>query len=92
MAGRLVQVDLGEVGRVDVLVALLALQAEDLPLQQAAHRGALGQPERQAGADLVAEHEQFQLLAEAAMVAPLGVLEPLEIGVELVLRVCQAVP
>ena len=43
-----------------------------------------GQPERRAGREL-GEHEQVELLAELAVVARAGLLEPLEVLVELVL-------
>jgi len=83
MAGRLVQVQLGELRCVDVPVALFALLGEDVFFEQPAHRGALGQPERQPGPDLFTDHEELEVLAKLAMVAAPGLLEPLQIGVEL---------
>ena len=46
-------------------------------------RGAARQPQRQAGADVVVEGEELQLLAELAMVALLRLLEHGEVGVQL---------
>ena len=86
VAGALVEVDLGEVGRVDVLVAEFALEAEDVVLQQAADGCAFGEPERQAGADFFADGEELEFLAEAAVVAALRVFDALEVVVEVFLR------
>ena len=47
---------------------------------------------REARADLVGEREQVELGAELAVVAPLGLLEPVQVLVEVVLRLAHAVP
>ena len=87
MSRRFVEVELGQVRRVDVLVALRALDAEDIFLQQPPHRRALGQPERQPRADLLAVHEELKLAAQPAVVAPLRLLQPLQVRVQFLLRV-----
>ena len=85
VAGGLVHVDFGGVGRDDVLVAAFELQVRDPAFQLASDGGALRQPERQAGADQVREREELELLADAPVVASLGVLDRFEVVLELVL-------
>ena len=63
----------------DVLVPSLRFEIEDVLLQQPADRRAFGQPQRQPGAHFLADGEQLELLAEAAVIATLGILEPREI-------------
>src|SRR6478735_12808036 len=75
-----------------MLVALRALDTEDIFLQQPPHRRALGEPQRQPRADLLAVHEELKLTAQPAVVAPLRLLQPLQVRVKLLLRVpCRAV-
>ena len=76
----------GDVRRVDEVVAagelLLLLELLD---QVADHR-ALRVPEDETGADLLVDREEVELAAEPAVVAPLGLLQPRQVGVELLLR------
>ena len=70
-------------GHVALARVLLHLHADD---------SALGVEHREAGADLVGEREQVQLGAELAVVAALGLCEPLLVRDELLLRgPCRAV-
>jgi hypothetical protein len=57
VAGAFVEVDLGEVGSIDMLVTELALESQDVILEEAADGCAFGEPERQARADLFADRE-----------------------------------
>ncbi len=86
VAGAHVEIDLGEVGCADVLVAQAPLEIEDVLLEQTADGGALGQPEWQACSDFLADGEELELFAEAAVIAALGVFEAREIVVEILLR------
>ena len=70
--GGLEQLPLGDVRGVDELVARLLVAAPAVVLQLLADHPALGVEDREARADLVREGEQVQLRAEAAVVAPLG--------------------
>ena len=69
-------------GRADVLEALLDVPLADVVLHHPLDHPALGVEDGQAGADLVGEAEQVELAAQLAMVALLGLLEPVEVGVE----------
>ena len=73
---------LGDVGRVDELVAALLVAPARVVLHEPAHETALGVEHGQARADLVGEREQVQLGAELAVVALLGLLEPLEVRLQ----------
>ena len=70
---------LGEVRRVHELVAgrLVALAA--VVLHELADDAALRVPHGEAAAELVGEREQVELGAELAVVALLGLLEPVEV-------------
>src|SRR6478735_7122226 len=58
----------------------------DVVLHLALDDAALGVEHRQAGPDLVGEGEQVELAAELAVVAALGLLDAVEVSVELLLR------
>ena len=62
---------LGDVWRVDEVVACLLVTAPGVVLHDPAHGAAAGVEHRQSRADLVGETEQVQLGAELAMVTPL---------------------
>lgn len=85
MAGLLEELALGGVRRVDELVALLLVAAARVVLHGPADDAALGVEDGEAGADLVGEGEQVQLAAEAAVVALGGLLQELQVRLELVL-------
>ena len=68
--------------RVDLLIALLVEAAAHVADQALEHLPALGVPEHDAR-PLLLEMEQVHLAAEPAMVALLGLLQHVEIGVEL---------
>ena len=69
----------------DLLVAALAQLLLDLGLDQAQQGRPVGQPERHPGR-LLAQHEEAELGAEAAVVARLRLLDPLQVGLEVLLR------
>ena len=73
---------LRDVGRADVLEALLDVAAADVVLHLPLDHATLGVEDGQAGADLVGEAEQVELAAELAVVAPLGLLDPVEVLLE----------
>lgn len=75
MAGSLVQLDVADVGGVDLLVAALGEFLADEGLELVAEDGAPGHPEDQAGADDLGDGEQAELLAEDAVVALLRFLD-----------------
>jgi hypothetical protein len=79
VAGGLVELELADVRREDLRVALLAQFAADEGLQFLADDGAVGRPEDQALADVLVDVEQLQFAAELAVVAELGLLELLEV-------------
>ena len=66
----------------DDLVAAREVLAPLELLDEVAQQRALGVPEHQAGADLVGEGEQVELLADLAVVALLRLLEPVQVGLE----------
>ncbi len=66
-------------GRVDELVARLDVALPAVVLHDPADRPALRVEDRETRADLVREREQVELDAELAVVAPLGLLEPVEV-------------
>src|SRR6478735_2287397 len=76
----------GDVRRADVLEALVDVPLADVVLHLALDDAALGVEHRQAGPDLVGEGEQVELAAELAVVAALGLLDAVEVSVELLLR------
>ena len=69
-------------GRDDLLVAVLLLHRAQELFQPVAQRGALGQPQRQARSHALREGEEFQLLAQLAVVALLGLFHQGEVLVE----------
>ena len=69
----------------DLLVAALAQLLLDLVLDQVQQRGPVGQPERHPRR-LVAQHEEAELGAEAAVVARLRLLDPLQVLLQVLLR------
>ena len=86
-----VPADLPHVGLVDVRrdrldVAALVEHAAQPVLHEPQDAGALGVVQRQAGAGDLVEAEEVELLAELAVVALLGLLDALEVGVEVLLR------
>ena len=82
VAGRLPQALVEHLRRVDLLIALLVEPAAHVADQALEHLPALGVPEHDAR-PLLLEMEQVHLAAEPAMVALLGLLQHVEIGVEL---------
>ena len=82
VAGGVEQPLLGDVGGADVLEALLDVPPADVVLHLALDHTALGVEHRQAGADLVGEAEQVELVAEPAVVAALRLLDPVQVLVE----------
>ena len=71
--------------RVDRLVAAADQLAVEEVLQFVANDGPLGQPEDQARADRRVDHEQFELLAQHAVIAPLGLFHLPQMVVEFLL-------
>jgi hypothetical protein len=55
-------------------------------LDRVAHPAAPGVPQHEAGADRLVDREQIEVLADPAVIAPLGLLEHVEVRVELGLR------
>ncbi len=83
VAARLVKLETRDVRRAHVQVSARQLFIDDEALQLAADRGAVGQPQRQAGANALVDDEELQLFAEPLVVALLGLLEELQVFVEL---------
>ena len=73
---------LADVGRADVLEALLDVPLPDVVLHLALDHPALGVEHREAGAELVGEGEQVEVAAELAVVAALGLLDPVQVLLE----------
>ncbi len=86
VSGGLEQLRLGDVRGVDELVARLHVTAPRVVLQLTADDAALGMEDGQAGADLVGEREEVELGAQATVVAPFGLGQALQMGVERLLR------
>ena len=84
VAGRHPERGVHELRRVHLDIAGLALAAADVGFEHLEQRPAFRMPEHRAGR-LLLEMEQIHLAAELAMVALLGLLDLLEIGVELLL-------
>jgi hypothetical protein len=74
-----------DLGALDLLVAVVAVDAAHGLLHLLPHRPALRVPEHRAGAVLV-EVEQVELAAQAPVVALLGFLEHAQVGLQLVFR------
>ena len=69
-------------GRVDEVVARLDVTLPRVVLHDPADRAALRVEDREPGTDLVREREQVELRAELAVVAALGLLEPVQVLLE----------
>ena len=82
VAGGLVQLLLGQVRRIDVLVPVAAFFLGNVGLEFAADGSALGQPQRQPGADEFIAGEQLQLAAKATMVPLTSLLQAPQVIVE----------
>ena len=82
MPGGLPERAVHQLGRVDLAVARRRLPGPEILDQRPEQAPAFRVPEH--GADcLVLEMEQIHLPAEAPVVAPLGFLEPVQVGIEL---------
>src|SRR5918999_1810442 len=86
VAGLLPELDVVDDRRLDLAVAAGAVLRAPQLGQLVPERHPVRLPERRAGAE-VAEQEQLQLAAELAVVARAGLLEPLEVLLEVVLGV-----
>ena len=73
---------LADVRGADVVEALLDVALPDVVLHLPLDHAALGVEDGQAGADLVGEAEQVELATEPAVVAPLGLLDPVQVLLE----------
>ena len=82
--GVLPQLTVQDDGGGDLHIAVLLVDLTPVVQQGVLQHHALGEEEGEAGA-LVPEHEQSQLLAQAAVVPLLGLLNALQVGVQLVL-------
>ena len=85
MARGLVQMHVADDRRVDRLVAAADQLAVEEVFQFVANHRPLGQPEDQALADRRIDEEQFELLAQHAMVAALGLFDPPQVVFEFLL-------
>ncbi len=82
VARRLVKLDVADMGRDDLLVAVLLLYLAQEAFQAVSQVGALGQPQRQTLTHSLRECKEFQLFAQLAVVALLGLLQHRQILVE----------
>ena len=80
------QLDVRDVRRVDEVVAALEVLVAPVVLDLLADEPALRVPEDEPGARLVLRGKEVELAAEAAVVAALGLLDVLQVLVELFLR------
>ncbi len=85
VAGDFVQVALGDVRRVDELVAGVDVPLPRIVLHLLADDAALGVEDRQAGAQLVREGEEVKFDPELAVVAAFGLGDALLVGLQRVL-------
>ena len=85
VAGGLVQLHVAHAGGHHVLVAQMELLVPDIVLQLTPDGVALGQQHGQAPAHQIVGHKQLQLPADPAVIPALCLLQPLEVGVRLVL-------
>ncbi len=86
VARALVQFDLRQIRCVNVLISQGSLALQNVLFEQPTHRRPLGQPQRKTSANRVAHGEQLKLSADTTVVAALGLLEAMQILVELFLR------
>ena len=84
MTGLLPHINVEDLRGLDLLIAAGGTHLPAQLDQLVEDGGAGGQPERGAGRDL-REPEHAQLRAETTMIIGAGALEPLEVGVELLL-------
>ena len=85
VAGGVEQPVLGDVRGADVVEPLLDVPAADVVLHLALDDAALGVVDREARTQLVGEGVEVELGAELAVVALLGLGQPLQVGLEVVL-------
>jgi len=76
------QLPLGDMRRRHEQVVVLDVALSRVVLHQHADQTATRMEDREPRPDLVGEGEQVELRAELAVVAPLGLLDPLDVGVE----------
>ena len=84
VAGSLPQLAVKDHGSGNLHIAVALVDLTPVVDQGVFQHHALGQEEGEAGA-FVGEHEQAQLLAQLPVIPALGLLDPLQIGVQLVL-------
>ena len=82
VARHLEEVALGDVGRVDEVVAGLHVALPRVVLHETPDGAPLGMEHGEARADLLGEAEEVELCAELAVVAPLRLLELVQVGGE----------
>ena len=80
---RLPEVELGDVGGEDEVVAALQVLVPPVVLGLLADEGALRVPQHQAGPGVVRDREEVQLAAELAVVAALGFLQTVQVPLQL---------
>ena len=85
MPGCLPQIRLGDVRRKHELVPALVVLIPEVALDRVADHGALGVPEHEPAAGLLADLEEVQRLAELAVIAFLGLGQTGQIRIELLL-------
>src|SRR5205823_3002853 len=78
-----VQAEPRHIGSAHVEVPAGELFVDDETLELASDRGAVGEPQRQAWSDAIVDREELEVLAQLLVVALLGLLEELEMVVEL---------
>ena len=83
---RVPEVELRDVRRVDDVVAAGVVLVAPVVLDLLADEAALRVPQHEPGAGLVGDREQVELAAELAVVAALGLLDAVQVLVELFLR------
>ena len=79
VTGRFEQVGLGDVGRIDKLVAARDVAGPRVVLHDATHRAALGMKDREARADLRGKRKEVELLTQSAVVAQLCLFELVQV-------------
>ncbi len=83
MPGALVDPFVGDVRGVDEGIALRVMHRPPPGLELLTHDGEIGEPEHQAGAELVIDLEELEILPQTPVVAALDLLQPGEVRVEL---------